>query len=78
MAEIAAVFQFQVEAGGIAQFLHRRRHEGEDLGVAAARRSACMARLAMADGAVLGALALVPVLQMDEGDAGILAGAGED
>jgi hypothetical protein len=34
MAEIAAVFHFQVEAGGVAQFLHRRRHQGEDLRVA--------------------------------------------
>ena len=34
MAEIAAVFQLEVEAGGIAQFLHRRRHQGEDLRVA--------------------------------------------
>ena len=31
MAEIAAVLQFEVEAGGVAQFLHRGRHEGEDL-----------------------------------------------
>ena len=40
MAEIAAVFQLEVEAGGVAQFLHRGRHEGEDLRVADAGRSA--------------------------------------
>src|SRR3984957_3324585 len=70
------IFQLQIEAGGIAQFLHRRRDDGEDLRVAIGEE---MHHRAAGNGnrSVLAALALAPVLQMGEGHAGILARAGK-
>ena len=39
VAEAAAVLQLEVEAGGVAELLHRRRHEREDLRVADLREA---------------------------------------
>ena len=48
MAEIAAVFHFQIEAGGDAQFAHRRRHQGNTCASLMVRRNSNAARRAMA------------------------------
>ena len=53
MAKIAAVFHLQIEAGGIAQFGHRRRHDGKDLGVAASGQDAKKARCGDRRGGIL-------------------------
>jgi hypothetical protein len=76
VADAADVLQLEVEARRGAQFRHGRRHDGEDHGVADLHE---LAHGPAGDGRSLevGGLALVEVLQADEGQAGVLAGAGE-
>jgi hypothetical protein len=76
MADAAGVDELEVETGRVAQFLHRRRGDREDQAVAILREGAHRAaddRL----GDIGAALALRPVLQRHEGEAAVLAGAGE-
>src|SRR3546814_18139076 len=59
-------------AGRIAEFPHCGRHEGEDRGVAILGEHAhCATHEGL--GLVLGAAAVLPVLELDEGQAGVLA-----
>ena len=73
MAEIAAILHLDVEARGLAEFLHRRRHQREHLRVADFARSSSSRAARWHRRVIARAGALVPGLQMHEGDAGILA-----
>ena len=82
VAEIAAIFELHFEAGGVAEFAHRRRQQREDLRVANLRKRLDRApddRLRAVDLAG----SLVPVGEVDERLAGVLtltgkAEAGDD
>ena len=76
MAEIAAIFHFQIEAGGLAKFLHRGRHQREHHRIADLRERFHRA-LHDGGGMIFGPGTFVPRLQMHEGKAGVLARARE-
>ena len=72
----AAVLQHHVEAGGVAEFEHRRRRHRDDVGFL----DGAEILVGAANNGLHGLralLALVPVAQLDEQQAGVLARAGE-
>ncbi len=73
----AVVLQVEVEAAGGAEFRHRRRREREDQGVLDLHLRAPIARPATHRRCSSGDLRSLPVLQVDEGHAGVLAAAAE-
>ena len=76
VADTGPVLQHDVEAGGVAQLEDRRRRERDDRGVLVvgeARHDAAGDRLHV----VLLARPLVPVLEREEGEAGVLAASAE-
>ena len=76
MAEIGAILHLQIEAGGEAEFRHRRRHQREDLGIGNAEESHEGAPCD-GGGASLHTGPQIPVAQAGECDARILANAQE-
>ena len=73
----AAILQHQVEAGGVAELEHRRRRHRDDVGFLDARRNTCWRAPNKRLHGLRLLLALVPVPQLDEQQAGVLAGARE-
>src|SRR5262249_9173349 len=76
MADVAGIDELEVEPGGIPEFERRGRDDGDDQRIAEARQSPHRS-LGDRIGRVFLPLALVPRLQLDERNAGILSLAGE-
>src|SRR6516225_785929 len=73
MTQSGAVFELQVEPGRAAQTWDGRRHQEKDLAVAHSLRQHARRPLRDRLGGVLPPRAVVPVAQMDEGLAEVLA-----
>ena len=76
MTDIAAILHLDVEAGGVAQFLHRGRHQRVDLRVADTEE-VHVGAVGDGGGAVFGPFTQAPVAQAGKRHTGILARTGE-